>query len=240
MYERDKQMKITDRRKIAMVFLTPILAVIVLAATSGNIQWTQLASSARHGTDAYGQSSDGTGTSTHVAVFDSNGGLTDGGAPAGSLTLQTNSVNNSTQTGLNLVNGTGCTLTNTSGNTVSVACPTTVPGVTLTTGSSATLTTPFTYNQEATAAQAITYTLPTASAGAQYCVANSQSSGTPTTGTLKVATSASGQYIDVAGTLSASGGYVISAGAAGDGACFVGESGTVWYQYSQSGTWVTH
>lgn len=113
-----------------------------------------------------------------------------------------------------------------------------IPTVAITTGASATLGASFTYNQNATAATAITYTLPTASAGAQYCVDNSYNGSAPTTGVLTVATSASGQFIVFSdGTLTASGGNVVSAGAARDGACFVGIDATHWmfYPHSASG-----
>jgi hypothetical protein len=119
--------------------------------------------------------------------------------------------------------------------------------VTITTGSSATLggtyKSGYTFNAEATAATAVTYTLPTAAAGLQYCVSNINNGSAATTGTLSVSTSASGQYIDDNGTLSASGGYIISGGAAGDSGCVVGESSTVWKFYTQSppgGTWSLH
>lgn len=96
------------------------------------------------------------------------------------------------------------------------------------------------YNQDATAADAITYTLPTAAKGLIKCVSNSDSAGTPDTGTLQVNTSASGQYIHTSGGRSASGGYIISGGAAGDQGCFVGVSTTDWMFSSQSGTWTLH
>ena len=117
--------------------------------------------------------------------------------------------------------------------------------VTLTTSATASLggtyKSGYTYNQEATAATAITYTLPTAAAGLQYCIANSQSSGTPDTGTLKLATSTSGQFIEFTdGTLTNSGGYVISGGSAADAACVVGENATIWKLYTPSGTWTKH
>lgn len=116
--------------------------------------------------------------------------------------------------------------------------------VTVTTGATATLggtyNHGYTFNQEATAATAITYTLPTAAAGKQYCVANSYG-GAADTGTIELATSASGQYIIFTdGTLSASGGYVISGGAARDGACVVGVDATHWILYVYSGTWAKH
>jgi hypothetical protein len=116
--------------------------------------------------------------------------------------------------------------------------------VTITTGSSASLggtySTGYTFNQNPTAATAITYTLPVAAAGKQYCVGNSDNSGTSDTGTVKVVTSAAGQYIHANGARSGSGGYIISAGAAGDKACFVGTTATDWEAYVQFGTWTLH
>ena len=92
--------------------------------------------------------------------------------------------------------------------------------VTITTGSSATLGGTFksgyTLNQNATAATAITYTLPTAAAGRQYGVGNSYNGSAATTGTLELLTSASGQFIIFTdGTLSATGGFVQSGGGCG-------------------------
>jgi hypothetical protein len=98
----------------------------------------------------------------------------------------------------------------------------------------------YTFNQHATAATAITYTLPTAAAGKQYCVKNSYNGSAANTGTITLQTSASGQYIIYNGTLSATGGYVISGGAAGDGACVVGVDATHWSLYVQVGTWTLH
>lgn len=99
----------------------------------------------------------------------------------------------------------------------------------------------YTFNQEATAATAITYTLPTAAAGKQYCVSNSYNGSAATTGTLKIQTSASGQFIiDASGTLSATGGYVISNGVAADAACVVGVDATHWQLYVNRGSWTTH
>lgn len=94
----------------------------------------------------------------------------------------------------------------------------------------------YTFNNYATASTAITYNLPTAAAGLQYCVRNY----TGKTGTLQVNTSAAGQYIDVNGVLTASGGYVISAGALGDSACFIGVDGTHWAMFTNMGTWTVH
>jgi hypothetical protein len=117
--------------------------------------------------------------------------------------------------------------------------------VTVTTGSSATIggtySSGYVYNENATAAAAITYTLPTAVAGKQYCVANAYNGSAANTGTLELLTSASGQFIIFTdGTLSATGGYVISAGAARDAACVVGVDSTHWMLYTNSGTWGKH
>lgn len=80
------------------------------------------------------------------------------------------------------------------------------------------------------------YTLPTAATGLQYCVTNYQNSGAITRA-IKIITSAAGQYITVNGALSASGGYIISSGAAGDSACVVGVDSTHWVGYIQKGAW---
>lgn len=117
--------------------------------------------------------------------------------------------------------------------------------VTITIGTTASLGGTFrsgyTLNQEATAATAVTYTLPTAAAGRQYCVGNSWNGSAATTGVLTVNTSASGQFIIFTdGTLSATGGNVTSGGAAADAACFVGVDATHWQQYTQRGTWTKH
>jgi hypothetical protein len=117
--------------------------------------------------------------------------------------------------------------------------------VTVTTGSSATLggtyKSGYTFNQNATAATAVTYTLPTAAAGRQYCVGNSYNGSAANTGVITLATSASGQFIIFTdGTLSATGGNVTSAGAAADFACVVGVDSTHWFFKPSSGTWTKH
>lgn len=117
--------------------------------------------------------------------------------------------------------------------------------VTITTGTTATLGSTFksgyTFNQEATAATAVAYTLPTAAAGRQYCVGNSWNGTAATTGVLTLNTSATGQFIIFSdGTLSATGGNVTSGGAAADAACVVGIDATHWQLYPQRGTWTKH
>lgn len=100
----------------------------------------------------------------------------------------------------------------------------------------------YTFNQHATAGTAVTYNLPTAAAGLQYCVANSYNGSAANTGKLTLQTSAAGQYIIFTdGTLSATGGYVDSTtGAAGDAACVVGVDATHWMLYVNRGTWTKH
>ena len=117
--------------------------------------------------------------------------------------------------------------------------------ITATTGTTATLGGTFksgyTFNQEATAATAVAYTLPTAAAGLQYCIGNSYNGSAATTGVLTLNTSASGQFIIFTdGTLSATGGNITSGGAAADAACVVGVDSTHWQLYVQRGTWTKH
>lgn len=117
--------------------------------------------------------------------------------------------------------------------------------VTVTTGSTASLggtfSSGYTFNQEATASTAVTYTLPTAAAGRQYCVSNSYNGSTATTGALTIQTSASGQFVIFTdGTLSATGGFVSSSGAGGDAACVVGVDSTHWALYVNRGIWAKH
>lgn len=76
------------------------------------------------------------------------------------------------------------------------------------------------------------FTLPTAAAGLQYCAKNY----TGITTVLKFQTSAAGQYIDLFGVNTASGGLIKTAGAAGDGMCVVGVDATHWVAYCSYGT----
>ena len=119
----------------------------------------------------------------------------------------------------------------------------TVP-VTITTATTgnlgATYASGYTINQYATAATAVTYTLPTAAAGKQYCIKNGYNGSAGNTGALRFSTSAAGQYIVYNGVLSAANGYIISAGALGDGACVVGIDATHWEFYPSVGTWTLH
>ena len=99
----------------------------------------------------------------------------------------------------------------------------------------------YTFNEAATAGQAVTYTLPTPEAGKQYCFSNAYNGSAADTGALTIQTSASGQYIIFTdGTLSATGGYVSSGGAAADAACVVAVDSIYWMLYVERGTWTKH
>jgi hypothetical protein len=110
--------------------------------------------------------------------------------------------------------------------------------VTITTGATATLggtyNSGYIFNDGSTA---VSYTLPTAAAGKQYCISDINGSGRVT---LK--TAATGQYILIPPTagLTTSGGFVTSSGSNGDSACVVGISATQWVLHIQSGTWAAH
>jgi hypothetical protein len=117
--------------------------------------------------------------------------------------------------------------------------------ITITTGTSATLgaatyQSGYTFNQEATPAQTVTYTLPATVTGMQYCVKNSAASGTADTGTLIVYPPAS-SYVILNGTRNTIGGGsthgVTSTSGAGAAACFVAIDATDWEVYIQNGTW---
>lgn len=97
----------------------------------------------------------------------------------------------------------------------------------------------YTFNQATTATTAVTYTLPVAAAGKQYCVSNSVNASNATaTGAITIQTSGTGQFIIFSdGTLSGSGGNVKSGGAGGDAGCVVGVDATHWYFYYSRGTW---
>ena len=97
------------------------------------------------------------------------------------------------------------------------------------------------FNEHATPATAMTYNLPTAAAGKQFCISNAYNGSNPDTGVITIATSASGQFIIFTdGTLSATGGNVTSGGAAADAACVAGVDATHWMLYVQRGTWTKH
>lgn len=116
--------------------------------------------------------------------------------------------------------------------------------VTITTGASATLggtySSGYTINHEATASAAVTYTLPTAVIGKQYCVKNGNNGASANTSIITIQTSAAGQSIVYNGTVGASDGNLVSGGMAGDAACVLGISTTQWEAYAQVGTWTVH
>jgi hypothetical protein len=91
--------------------------------------------------------------------------------------------------------------------------------------------------QSATPSAVCTGTLPVASAASFYCSFNGNG-GAANTGVITLQTSGTGQYIVYTdGTLSASGGYVASSGAAGDYGCVIGIDSTHWKFQPVQGAW---
>jgi hypothetical protein len=72
------------KKTIALILIT---VAVLFGATTGNIQWSQLASASRHGTGSKGQASDGTGASGNLASFNANGSLTDSTVSASGIGL---------------------------------------------------------------------------------------------------------------------------------------------------------
>ena len=150
--------------------------------------------------------------------------------------------------GANIWTRTGTTISPTNagdsvaiGTTVLPLDPTNVVTASTFTFGSGTFTMGIYWNQNATAGTAVTGTLPVAAANWQFCLGNSYNGSAANTGALTVQTSASGQFIIYTdGTLSASGGYVSSAGAAREMACFIGVDSTHWAMTVNSGTWAKY
>jgi len=96
------------------------------------------------------------------------------------------------------------------------------------------------FNQNATAGQGVTYTLPSTQGGKRYCIKNSGTTGVVNTGRLTVYPAAS-SYVILNGVVNTVGGGgthgVISGGAAGDEACFTAVDGTHWDVTVIQGTW---
>jgi hypothetical protein len=228
--------------------------------TSGYV-WT-MTSGATQGWQAIGSSNViayPTGTATSGAnyssySFDLYGSYWNGSAAANDVWAAANYIN---PTGTNppsiyILDGSGSTGVHAAEIPKLIACSLVVTTSTFTFGSG-TLQNPggSTYavgcnsayedNENATAATAVAGTLPTAMIGAQFCFDNAYNGSAPNTGVLTIQTSAAGQYIIYTdGTLSASGGYVSSGGAARDAACVRGVDSTHWMLYVNQGTWTKH
>ncbi len=142
---------------------------------------------------------------------------------------------------VSLTGGTGISVSPNPITDTGVITNTAVCTTTITTGTTATLSTCFTVNQEATAGTGVTYTLPTAASGLQFCIDSGWNGSAANTGVLTLATSASGQFmVFTDGTLTATGGNVTSGGAARDGACVYGIDSTHWMFLPHSGVWTKH
>jgi len=115
--------------------------------------------------------------------------------------------------------------------------------VDITTGASANLggtyNSGYTFNQQATAGSAVTYTLPATAAGKQYCVKNSDVTGTARTGVITVAVPTS-SYLHLNGVRGTISSNITSGGAAGDAACFVAIDATNWEVFVNTGSWTIH
>jgi hypothetical protein len=113
--------------------------------------------------------------------------------------------------------------------------------VTLSTGATISLGTQYntgvTLNQAAVSIAPLTATLPPAIQGMFYCVGNDNNGTGPNTGAITLQTSGAGQYIELLGVYGASGGYLISGGAAGDYACVQAVDATHWRANVQAGSW---
>lgn len=96
------------------------------------------------------------------------------------------------------------------------------------------------FNENSTATAPVTYNLPTASAGKQFCFTNANNGSQANTGVLSLKTSAAGQYIIQSdGTLSQSGGQVSSGGGYADSACLTGVDATHWMLNTRQGSWIS-
>jgi len=197
---------------------------VPIAATASTVT----SSKALLGTDTTIQTGTGTFDATKIAVGDANGGVTPATALPSGVTAATQSANdNSTKVATTAYVDTKTPL---------VSLDTSTPVTVSTTAISG-----YYNNQNATAATAVTYNLPTAAAGKQFCFTNSFNGTAANTGVLTIATSATGQFIIFTdGTLSATGGNITSGGAASDASCVVGVDSTHWQLYSQRGTWTKH
>jgi len=133
------------------------------------------------------------------------------------------------------INGTSCALGGSCSPEVSVTIVTTS---TVTLGG--TYNSGVAFNENATAAQAVTATLPTPAAGKIFCIKNFYNGSAANTGTLELLVANTGtQFIVFNGAISASG-YVISSGASGDYGCVTGVDATHWDFTPSVGSWVLH
>lgn len=173
---------------------------------------------------------DGTVTQSALAAADIPSTLTSGTAITNAA-LTTPSIGAATGTSLlatGIVSGTAPIAINTGSD----PCPT---GTHCTFGT--TYKNGYVFNQQ-TAATRVYIDLPTAAAGLQWCIKNSVVGGTgaAVTGIITVKAQ-SGDYINNDGTIGSSGGVLSSAGAAGDGACFVASAANHWEAFIGKGTW---
>ena len=193
----------------------------------------------------------GTSSITLGANGGTGGSVVINGSTSGSATI------NASATGV-LALPSGTTVTNLSATTPALGAATatsllatgivdgTAP-ITITTGTTANLgstyNSGYTFNQEGTAGTGVTYTLPATAVGKQYCVQNSGTTGVVNIGVLTVYPPSS-SFVILNGVVNTVGGGgthgVASAGAAGDGACFVAIDATHWEVFPLKGTWTAN
>lgn len=227
----------------------PFVCVLLWGATSGSLNWTQLASGSRHGSGAKGQSSDGTHTTGTFPKYDSTGTLIDSGVAATSAGVSSFSgdgtfISNSASVGaVTATLGTAAAHKWWGNNTGSTAAPgyqslgaADLPAVPLTAGTSVTLSGT---NQYFVCTSTCTITVPVPAAGVQYCLYNDDNVSTVIT---LSAIGSSSRYETTARTSygTAGTGTMVSGGAVGDKVCIVGRDSTHYSTLSYSGTWTVN
>jgi len=171
-------------------------------------------------------------TSAQAFTNKTYNGLTLNGSPGSTVTLGTGGTVQYTGANYAIGNGTGVSLAVTG----ALDGRATINLTTATTNAACSALTCYNYNNTATAGAAVGYTLGTAQAGMQQCFKNY----TGKTGILTISTSAAGQFINLSGVLSASGGNITSAGALGDSICLVAVDATHWDGWISGGAWTVH
>ena len=170
--------------------------------------------------------------------------INNGTVPASALVLGTNASSQPVAaTGPNIVTALGASASTTINGTACMLgsnCSPVIP-VTVVTSSTATLgasyNTGLALNENATASQAVTFTLPTPALGKYFCVKNFYNGSAFNTGALTVTVANTGTQKIVYAQGSFTGTSIASAGAVGDYGCFTGVSTTLWDFNPSSGTW---
>ena len=130
------------------------------------------------------------------------------------------------------ISGTSCTV----GGTCSPTAP-----ITIVTTSTVTLGGTYNvgvaFNENATASQSVTATLPTPAAGKYFCIKNFNNGSAANTGVLTFIVANTGTQSIIYNGVAQSGGTISSGGAAGDFGCVLGVSSTQWDFTPSGGSW---